>query len=186
MSKLFPSKPLVALKRTANLGNILVNTKPLSTPSDNLPHGTHSCGSSRCQICKSHTISEPFIKSNTNSSVFPIKHHITCNSKNVIYVISCSKCGVQYTGQTTTSLRIRFNNHKSSIRRNDPSQTVAVHFNSADHNGISDVRIQGVEIVVASQLNARESAWIWNLGSHKISGGLNDKETFLQNLTLHN
>ena len=115
-----------------------------------------------------------------------MKYHSNCNSENIIYVISCAKCGIQYTGQTKTSLRIRFNNHKSSIRRNDPDKSVAVHFNSPGHDGIKDVRIQIVEIVPDSQLDSRESFWIWNLGSHKISGGLNDKEPYLQNLTIHN
>ena len=65
-------------------------------------------------------------------------------------------------------------------------QTVAVHFNSPGHNGIDDLRIQLVDAAEkSSELDAKESSWIWNLGSHQISGGFNDREPYL-NVTLNN
>ena len=41
-----------------------------------------------------------------------------CDSKNVIYLVSCKKCRLQYVGSTTTDLRIRFRNHKSAMLTN--------------------------------------------------------------------
>ena len=35
---------------------------------------------------------------------------MNCGTKNVIYLISCKKCGVQYVGETSQTLRGRFNN----------------------------------------------------------------------------
>ena len=35
--------------------------------------------------------------------------------KNVIYLISCRKCGVQYVGETSQALRNRFNNHGNRL-----------------------------------------------------------------------
>ena len=32
-------------------------------------------------------------------------------------LITCKKCGLQYVGNTVTSFRLRFNNHKSSMMR---------------------------------------------------------------------
>ena len=190
MAKILPSKPLVALKRTNNLGNILIKTKSknenVPSSSVNLPPGTNFCGSSRCQICQFHLLTGPKIKSTTTSVTFHIRDHIDCNSKNIIYVITCSLCNAQYTGQTCNSLRTRFNNHKSAIRRTNTSESVSSHFKLPGHS-ISHLKIQGVEKVSnVSELNSAESRWIWSLKTHRITGGLNIDEPYLRSLTISN
>ena len=39
-----------------------------------------------------------------------------CGTRNVIYLISCTKCGVQYIGKTCQTLRSRFNNHRNRLQ----------------------------------------------------------------------
>ena len=39
-----------------------------------------------------------------------IRHHITCNSTNLTYMIECKKCNKQYIGETKRTLRERFRN----------------------------------------------------------------------------
>ena len=34
-----------------------------------------------------------------------------------MYLRTCKKCGLQYVGNTVTSFRLRFNNHKSAMMR---------------------------------------------------------------------
>ena len=41
---------------------------------------------------------------------------VTCRSQNLVYCIECDLCGIQYVGQTRNQLRIRMNNHISTIR----------------------------------------------------------------------
>ena len=41
---------------------------------------------------------------------------MNCGTKNVIYLISCRKCAVQYVGETSQTLRCRFNNHRSRLK----------------------------------------------------------------------
>ena len=50
---------------------------------------------------------------------FEIRYEFTCKTKNLLYVISCSKCGKQYIGETGTELRLRMNVHRQQIR--DPN-----------------------------------------------------------------
>ena len=40
-----------------------------------------------------------------------IKHHITCDSTNLTYMIQCKRCKKQYIGETERTLRERFKEH---------------------------------------------------------------------------
>ena len=40
-----------------------------------------------------------------------IKHHITCDSTNLTYMIQCKRCKKQYMGKTKRTLRERFKEH---------------------------------------------------------------------------
>ena len=41
-----------------------------------------------------------------------IKSHITCETPNDIYMIQCTKCNLQYIGETKRRLKDRFNEHR--------------------------------------------------------------------------
>ena len=43
---------------------------------------------------------------------------VTCNSNNVIYLMTCKTCGVQYVGETVQCFRIRMNGHRTSFKTN--------------------------------------------------------------------
>ena len=187
MSSVLPSQPLVSHKRTATIGNLCISTKsPSPTVPSTRPFGTHPCNSKRC-LLNLHLITSSSITSSSTNSSFPILHHISCNTTNIIYVITCKHCRIQYTGQTCNSLRTRFNNHKSTVRKPDLSSPVGRHFNLPDHNGVSDILIQGVEVVAnRNLLNERESCWMWKLKTHHSVGGLNLDEPHLHQLTISN
>ena len=42
---------------------------------------------------------------------------MTCTTKNVIYLISCNKCGIQYVVETGQALRNRMNNHRQRLKQ---------------------------------------------------------------------
>ena len=44
-----------------------------------------------------------------------ITSHITCNTKNVIYMVQCNRCNLQYIGETKRRLKDRFNEHRSAV-----------------------------------------------------------------------
>ena len=196
MSKVLPHNPIVAMRRPSNLGNFLIKTKPSSLttrPLHTLPPGFNRCGDKRCQICTPkgngtpHGIFAASVKSTTTSNSFPVPSPSNCNSSNCIYVVSCSECKTQYVGKTVDPLRARFNNHKTSVRRGDRDKPVAVHFNSPGHNGVTDMRVQVVEVVpFNTDISRRESHWMWNLKCHELNGGLNLEEPYLKKLCLYN
>ena len=135
-----PEPPIIAHRRSKNLRDRLVHSDIRTTSS--LPPGFSKCGSKRgCNVCKYSHNTDIFQSNNTNET-YKITNHISCKSKNIIYMITCKRCNKQYVGETKTELRLRFNNHLSTIRRKT-DQPVAIHFNQDAHT-IEDVEITGI------------------------------------------
>ena len=42
---------------------------------------------------------------------------IDCNMANIIYLITCNECGIQYVGETGRVVRSRLSEHKNGICR---------------------------------------------------------------------
>ena len=103
-----------------------------------------------------------------------------CSTKNIIYLISCKKCGVQYIGKTSQTLRSHFNNHRARLKQMCDI-FLYNHFNS-DYHSIDDVTILPIEEVtiepedqmsLADKLSSREEFWYRELCS-VYPYGLND------------
>ena len=73
------------------------------------------CGSNRCKTCNSIVVGDNFTSNLTGKKykVVSPNDDMDCGTRNVIYLINCSRCGVQYIGKTCQTLRCRFNNHRS-------------------------------------------------------------------------
>ena len=76
-----------------------------------------------------------------------MNHHFDCNSKCLIYLLSCRVCGKQYVGSTTERFRFRWNNYKDIQRKgkrgeNHNQKYFHEHFLIHDYNGlINDIQI---------------------------------------------
>ena len=65
-------------------------------------------------------------------------------------LMTCKKCALQCVGSTITKFRLRFNNHKSRIRKHEmlgqaeelADDLLYRHFCGGGHSGLSDVKIQ--------------------------------------------
>ena len=117
---------------------------------------------------------------------YSINYSLNCNSCNVVYLITCKICGLQYVGSTTTKFRLRFNNHKSRIRRHEKLEQVNrenddlfyKHLWSEGHNGLSDVKIQIIHRVNGErELRETEGQWAYKLNTLS-PYGLNDDDFF--------
>ena len=60
--------------------------------------------------------------------------HIHSATKNVVYCITCTKCGKLYIGETKRMLRERFREHLRDIRISNMTSPVAQHFTSRGHS----------------------------------------------------
>ena len=128
LADLFEQPPIIAIKQPPNLMSLLVRSRLRRT---NNQQGNVPCNKPRCQVCQ-HMLTGGSLTFN-GMTVHPGPYN--CDSSNVVYIISCSKCPtVCYVGETNTKFRLRFNNHKHSIRNANPNGfPVAEHFQSNGH-----------------------------------------------------
>ena len=60
------------------------------------------CGSKRCKTCDHLVVGSTFTSTVTKRvyNVVSPSSIVNCSTTNVIYLISCRKCGIQYVGET--------------------------------------------------------------------------------------
>ena len=87
----------------------------------------------------------------------PIHGHFTCETRALVYLITCSSCNAVYVGETGQKLRERLNGHRPDIR-NGNDTPVGVHFGQPGH----ELRVSGLELTSknATSRKVRERSWI--------------------------
>ena len=120
---------------------------------------TQPCGHPRCMTCHHLNCNKSFASTKTGKT-YPLRHNFTCISKNVIFLITCTKCKKQYVGLTTQQLNVRINHHRSNIF-NRIKTYVSNHFNFQDHNISVQVTPQGPNM--CQKLQNLEAYWIHTL-----------------------
>ena len=97
---------------------------------------------------------------------FELKHNCDCNSFNIVYLITCLKCELQYVGETKNKLRDRMNGLRSVVHLNKDTP-IGIHFNSPNHN-LTHLRIIPIELLPSlsiTQRRSREQYWQLKIGT---------------------
>ena len=158
--QVFPHPPVIAYKRNASLRDLLVHSElPQNKPSNQQPAGIHKCNHPRCLTCSFLQEGQTnYTFFNTNESR-KISDYISCNSKNLIYLIQCKKCHSQYIGETKRKLNERFGEHRRSILNHhqllNPTP-VSLHFNQPGHS-INDVQLIPLELIRSKRDSVRKA-----------------------------
>ena len=149
--KFFNRKVVKGYKRPKNLRDHLVRSKirydenpkpkPIRTTKEK-----NRCRKFNCKYCKILK-KEGSITSHKSGEKFGTKTEVTCKSSNIIYCIECSRCNIQYVGQTKRQMRERIGEHLGYIRRKKWKNDVPVHFNKCDHEGEKDVRVHILDFI---------------------------------------
>ena len=124
-----------------------------------LASGSYHCGKN-CATC-------PYISDGlTNYTFFStgetrsIKSNLTCKAKNLIYMIQCNRCNLQYIGETKRRLKDRFNEHRRTIdnpnTKSKPT-TAAEHFLTAPNHTANDMQLIPIEKVFSNRDSARKA-----------------------------
>ncbi len=141
---------------------------------------TVPCNNGRCKTC-------PFIDKSTVTIAgatgrrFTGTEQTTCSDKNVVYLISCNRCGFQYVGETKQTLRERFSQHKNSVKKRSLRTLLVKHFSDKEHC-VGDMTVKVLKKMdanvdkdrVKAELTAAEDFWIRTLVC-AYPFGLNDK-----------
>ena len=160
--------PLIAFRRCKNLKDILVRARLSNEGNGGTDKkGCSRCGKSRCQVCNVMSNSEHF-HSNIDSREYRINYSFNCDSSNVVYLLECTVCGVQYVGSTCTPFRLRFNNYKACSRKFNSGASVAQaeffrHFTEEGHQGfLKDISVKIIDRLTGGN-RMRESFWQYRL-----------------------
>ena len=77
-----------------------------------------TCRNIRCKLCP-QLVQSCKVKSTNTGRVFDLNLEPTvnasCKAANLIYLLTCNNCKLQYVGQTVQPLNMRINTHRSSI-----------------------------------------------------------------------
>jgi hypothetical protein len=119
-------------------------TKPSGGPKKSW--GFNFCNQSHCRYCPQIDKSGKIICSVTGLEHNCMKN-ISCRSSNLVYAITCTRCGMQYVGQTLLRLKDRFVHHYYDINLPNKEKTVSKHFSLPTHNGIKDMKINVLEFI---------------------------------------
>ena len=77
-----------------------------------------SCKDTRCKTCPTFVKSDTFRSNVTNHEYNVINHTgevLTCHTQNIIYLLTCLGCGLQYVGETIWPFHKRNNQHRTEM-----------------------------------------------------------------------
>ena len=106
--------------------------------------------------------------STTAGKIYKINDQFNCNSKYLLYLLTCKICLKQYVGQTVEDFRLRWNNYKSKDRKYQKlelklpymQEHLFEHFNREGHHCFSDeISITFIDKTDPSEPLKRENYW---------------------------
>ena len=174
--------PKIVFKKCSTINSVLVSTKfppprwslktvnlAIQTTStiDEIPKSlvtnyfSMPCRKPTCKTC-SIIITNSKFNSTVFNKMFALTEDLDCSSEDIIYLITCSKCNIQYVGETGNPLRVRMNAHRHCIRANRDTP-IGVHFNSRGHN-VSHLSVMPIEKLNTNCINDRRTKeYFWQL-----------------------
>ena len=112
-----------------------------------------------CKLCDTLSTKDHFVSSSTHrmyeAAIPDIITSLDCNCTNVIYLITCRKCQLQYVGETAQLLRDRIRHHSSCINhaeRDNTCRILSEHFSK----GLCKNATFTVNIIEKLQGNGRD------------------------------
>ena len=120
----------------------------------------------------------------------PGTKYVDCHSSNVIYLLTCSNCGLQYVGETSQQLNARFTGHRAGIKNPSKHGTCKILSNHLNKGlcknakymvqileklpGTGRTERNAVDVKQTSSRRKREDYWIKTLRT-VFPYGLNDR-----------
>ena len=145
LTRIFKDKPLIGYRRLPNLRDTLTSSSiayppALKPPNQSSQHVPICTRLGRCTYCpklkKLDKITSFHSNRIFNCQSLPPKHKLTCKLSNVIYIINCNQCGLQYIGETKRPIRKRMYEHYNSVQKFQPDKATPVsrHFTQKNHS----------------------------------------------------
>ena len=110
---------------------------------------------------------------------YTIRHHLTCKSSYVIYLVTCLACSAKYVGKTTEPMHKRHTGHRREIE--DESTPLGRHFARC---GYTSLGLQIIDCVKPGEDEAIfivEGIWQNRLATFTQHGNINVRDEQIRN-----
>ena len=107
-----------------------------------------------CVICP-YVKTGKTVKSAASNLTVDINRPVNCQTKNMLYCISCDKCTMQYIGESERSLQERFSEHRGYVNNGHVSKATGEHFSQKGHK-LSDMRVTVLEKIFSTDPAGRK------------------------------
>ena len=94
VKRVFTRKPMISFRSARKLSSYLVRAKLYPTERT---VGSHKCGGKRCEVCLNINEVSTFTSTVTGET-YITNHRFDCNERCLVYLLTCSKCKMQYVG----------------------------------------------------------------------------------------
>ena len=158
----------MAYRRPKSLRDLLVRAELKPDMRDDEPLGeTRPCGKARCKTCKMITPTQ--IAKSASGAIIKLRCNTSCKTTNVVYLITCTKCGKQYVGETGDHVNQRMNGHRDDWKHKRFERSpVAEHFCSPEHDFLNHATLCSLDHNpewTDRTRKGRESYWIRRLNT---------------------
>ena len=138
------------------------------------PSFISKCTNKRCKTCPQLSTSSTVTSYVTKREYHCINHvnaKASCSSQNLIYLLSCQKCGIQYVGETTQRMNERMNGHRTSksgcehvIRHKESCEGCSFSYQIIEHfQGTGYDESGSIDSDTSRTRHIREDFWIKKL-----------------------
>ncbi len=137
----FGEYPVLAFRRPRNIKDDLctarVSFPPTKSGVSGKAHGTlqEQCKRDPCELCLMVRRSPTYMSQNTGLvyQKSTATKRADCETRNLVYLVTCDVCRMQYVGETKRSFRTRIKEHKADVRHGRDTP-VARHFGTPNHS----------------------------------------------------
>lgn len=172
LQNILPDQPHIVYRRPPTLKTMLAPSKlRRHKPNFNLTSktkGAFKCGHKKCLCCLEVKDNTKVFSSTKTGESFPMKHHLTCQSSYVIYLLECC-CTQQYVGRTLQNLNRCMNKHRANIRNKFLLHGVSRHCAFKHPENPHPISIIPIDVVSPNiqnrfeVLKKKEIFWIYKL-----------------------
>ena len=138
--KVFDKIPFIAYRRNTNSfqligGNRIFKNKIVHKNTKQPKQSGHCspCLSKLNNLCCKQVKQTKIFQNYSTKETFQIFHNLTCKSQNLIYLLQCRICQLQYVRKNETPFNIRLKNHRKDAK-SEASILACKHFNEQNHS----------------------------------------------------
>ena len=184
LKEIYTTPPSVVYRQPANLRQTLIcstfREMAFRDCSDREEQDTpgsyrhnHPARGRKCETCPRMKEGKTFTSTFTGRT-YKMWNNFTCKSSYVVYLITCSRCLVQYVGMTTNTMMERHRGHRREIQ--ERSTPLGRHFARCGIQKLSLQIIAGFKHGEEEAVRIGEAQWISRLGTLESQGGLNSMD----------